>query len=146
LQITELLKYIITLTDKQLGERGIAMTTSLPDALPPVEAVSSQLQQVFINLILNSYDAMPGGGELHITGRKVNGGVEVLFEDNGPGVPAEKASSIFEPFYSTKEGGSGLGLTISYNILAAHGGTLDLVANQAPGACFRVFLPTGERT
>jgi len=145
LQITELLRYIITLTEKQLGERGIAMITNLPETLPPVDAVSSQLQQVFINLILNSYDAMPGGGELRITGREANGGIEVMFEDNGPGVAAESASSIFEPFYSTKEGGSGLGLTISYNIIAAHGGKLDLVGNQAQGACFRVFLPTGER-
>jgi two-component system NtrC family sensor kinase len=146
LQIAELLNYIMTLTEKQLGERGIAMTTNVPETLPPVNAVSSQLQQVFINLILNSYDAMPDGGELHITGREANGGIEVLFEDNGPGVAGENASSIFEPFYSTKEGGSGLGLTISYNIIAAHGGNLELVANHAQGACFRVFLPTGERT
>jgi len=145
-QIPELLGYIMTLTEKQLGERGISMTTDVPSNLPPVEAVSSQLQQVFINLILNSYDAMPRGGQLHISGRESTGGIELLFEDDGPGVEPERASSIFEPFFSTKEGGSGLGLTISYNIIAAHGGTLELVANHAQGACFRVFLPTGEMT
>ena len=130
------------MTEKQLSERGIAVITDVPETLPPVDAVSSQLQQVFINLILNSYDAMPGGGELRITGREANGGVEVLFQDNGPGVSQENASSVFEPFFSTKEGGSGLGLTISYNIIAAHGGSLELVPNGGSGACFRVFLPT----
>jgi len=144
-QITELLKYIINLTEKQLGERGIAVLTEVPKTLPEVVAVSSQLQQVFMNLILNSYDAMPGGGELCITGREANGGVEVVFQDDGPGIAQENASSVFEPFFSTKEGGSGLGLTISYNIVAAHGGSLELVPDHGKGACFRVFLPTGER-
>jgi signal transduction histidine kinase len=145
LQIAELLKYIITLTEKQLSERGIAVTTNVPEALPEVKAVSSQVQQVFMNLILNSYDAMPGGGELCITGRAVDGGVEVVFKDDGPGIPEEDASSVFEPFFSTKDGGSGLGLTISYNIVSALGGRLELVPSQGQGACFSVFLPVGER-
>ena len=145
LQITDLLQYIINLTGKQLSERGIAVRTAVPEWLPEVVAVSSQLQQVFMNLILNSYDAMPGGGELSITGRETIGGVEVVFQDDGPGILQQNASSVFEPFFSTKEGGSGLGLTISYNIIAAHGGTLELVPNHVQGACFRVFLPTGER-
>ncbi|HEY5982394.1 MAG TPA: response regulator [Anaerolineales bacterium] len=145
LQIADLLKYIINLTEKQLAERNIEIRTDVAENLPKVQAVSSQLQQVFINLILNSYDAMPGGGALRITGRAIDSGVEVLFEDNGPGVSTEIASSVFEPFFSTKDGGSGLGLTISYNIIAAHGGTLDLVPDHGEGACFRVFLPTGER-
>jgi signal transduction histidine kinase len=142
LHLGELLQYIINLTDKQLSERGIAISTDVPAQLPTVDAVSSQLQQVFMNLILNSYDAMPGGGTLRIIGRETNGGVEVLFHDNGPGISQEHASSVFEPFFSTKEGGSGLGLTISYNIIAAHGGSLDIVPNGGTGACFRVFLPT----
>ena len=58
------------------------------------------------------------------------GGVEVLFQDSGPGVAKEDASNVFEPFFSTKEGGSGLGLTVSYNIIAAHGGSLELVADH----------------
>ena len=68
----------------------------------------------------------------------------MLFRDNGPGVPQEQLTSVFEPFFSTKEGGTGLGLTVSYNIIAAHGGTLDVLGDQEDGACFRVFLPSGE--
>ncbi len=145
-QLTELLNYVVNLTRKQLTERGILVKTELPGNLPMVMAVSSQIQQVFINLILNAFDAMPKGGNLRITGRVVNGGVELLFQDNGPGVQRDNQTSIFEPFFSTKDGGTGLGLTVSYNIIMAHRGTLDLVLNHGKGACFRVFLPIGEET
>lgn len=142
-QLSDLLSYVLSLTSKQLTERGIQVKTELPPTLPPVQVVSSQIQQVFINLILNAYDAMPEGGNLRITGRIRHGGVEILFQDNGRGVTREQQSSIFEPFYSTKDGGTGLGLTVSYNIITAHGGTLELVPDHGKGACFRVFLPTG---
>lgn len=145
-QVDDLLNYVISLTSKQLTERGIHVKTELPATLPPVRVVSSQIQQVFINLILNAYDAMPEGGSLRITGRARRGGVEVLFQDSGRGITREQQSSIFEPFYSTKEGGTGLGLTVSYNIITAHGGSLELVPDHGKGACFRVFLPTGEQT
>jgi signal transduction histidine kinase len=142
--LTELVNYVVNLTHKQLTERGIQVLCELPSNLPQVLAVSSQIQQVFINLILNSYDAMPQGGILHISGRSIGNGVEILFQDSGPGVPRERESNIFEPFFSTKEGGTGLGLTVSYNIITAHRGNLELLLNHGEGACFRVFLPAGE--
>jgi two-component system, NtrC family, sensor kinase len=142
--LRELLQYIINLTQKQLNERGISVTVDMPEKTNTVLAVSSQIQQVFINIILNSYDAMLNGGEIHIRGRQTPGGVEMLFRDNGPGVASEERANVFEPFYSTKEGGTGLGLTVSYNIIAAHGGVLELVPSHGQGACFRVFLPNGE--
>lgn len=142
--LAELLTYVVNLTRNQLSERGIGVEIELPPELPAARVVSSQIQQVFINVVLNAFDAMPQGGKLQIRGRPTHGGVEILFQDNGPGVATEQASSIFEPFFSTKEGGTGLGLTVSYNILAAHGGSLELIPQLGKGACFRVFLPTGE--
>ncbi|HUH98494.1 MAG TPA: response regulator [Anaerolineales bacterium] len=142
--IPEMLNYVLSLMQKQLAERGIETKINFPSSLPPVTAVNSQIQQVLINLILNAFDAMPAGGRLAITGRSVEGGVEVMFQDSGPGVPIEEQKNIFEPFFSTKEGGTGLGLTVSYNIVTAHGGSLDLLAGQGHGACFRLFLPTGD--
>jgi signal transduction histidine kinase len=142
--VLELLKHVISLTSQQLGQRQIEMKTKLPESLPPIFAVSSQIQQIFINLILNAFDAMPAGGELEISARALNSGVEILFHDSGPGVPEDRRDNIFEPFFSTKDGGTGLGLTVSYNIVTAHGGALDLVNTSEPGACFRLFLPTGE--
>ena len=140
----ELLKHVLSLTSQQLGQRHIEVVTDLPESLPAIRAVSSQIQQIFFNLILNAFDVMPGGGTLTIQARAVDHGVEMFFEDSGPGIPEEQRTNIFEPFYSTKEGGTGLGLTVSYNIVTSHGGTLDLVDGRGTGACFRLFLPMGE--
>jgi len=143
--LSELLDYVLTLMRKQLSERGVQVKMSVSPSIVPVMAVSNQIQQVFINLILNSFDAMPNGGHLTITARSVNGGVEILFQDNGPGVPVDKQKNIFEPFFSTKDGGTGLGLTVSYNIVTAHGGILELLTSHGRGACFRLFLPAGGK-
>jgi len=141
--IGEVLMHVIGLTEQQLSKGGIKIDVNIAQSLPVVRAVGGQLQQVFINLILNSLDAMPDGGVLKIIARQVKGGVEILFQDSGLGILPEHQENIFEPFFSTKSGGTGLGLTVSYNIISAHGGTLDLVNSRGTGACFRVFLPVG---
>ncbi|HXF86651.1 MAG TPA: response regulator [Anaerolineales bacterium] len=143
--VLELLKHVLNLTSQQLSQRQIQVVTDFPDVLPPIYAVSSQIQQVFFNLILNAFDAMPSGGVLTIRAKPLEHGVELLFEDTGPGIPEDLRNNIFEPFFSTKEGGTGLGLTVSYNIVTAHGGALDLVEGSGAGACFRLFLPTGDQ-
>ncbi len=142
--LATLLRRVIKLLSSQLQKRNIQVTTRFSSTVPTILAVSSQLEQVFINLILNAYDAMPEGGELHISAHPSGDMVEVLVRDTGPGVPEENRSRIFEPFISTKKGGTGLGLTVSYGIIAAHGGSLDLVADPGPGACFKVSLPIKE--
>jgi signal transduction histidine kinase/CheY-like chemotaxis protein len=141
--VLELLKHVLSLTSQQMGQRHIEMKTDLPDSLPMIFAVNSQIQQIFFNLILNAFDVMPGGGTLAIRAKGLDNGVEIQFEDSGPGVPEELRNNIFEPFFSTKDSGTGLGLTVSYNIVTAHGGTLDLVKGNGDGACFRIFLPLG---
>jgi signal transduction histidine kinase len=143
--ILDLLQHVLSLTSQQLGQRHIQVVADLPESLPPIFAVSSQIQQIFFNLILNSLDAMPGGGEIHISARALENGIEMTFQDTGPGIPEDKRTNIFEPFYSTKEGGTGLGLTVSYNIVTSHGGKLDLIDMDEPGACFRLFLPMGDK-
>ncbi|HUE99672.1 MAG TPA: response regulator [Anaerolineales bacterium] len=143
--VLELLQHVLSLTSQQLGQRQIEVQADLPDALPAIYVVSSQIQQIFFNLILNSLDAMPAGGKLMISAREFEHGVEITFQDTGPGIPENRHNDIFEPFFSTKEGGTGLGLTVSYNIVTAHGGTLDLVNEHEPGACFRLFLPIGDK-
>src|ERR1051325_4282421 len=143
--VLELLQHVLSLTSQQLNRGHIKVETNLPDSLPALYAVSSQIQQIFFNLILNSLDAMPGGGELKVSARALEEGIEITFQDTGPGIPESHRNDIFEPFFSTKEGGTGLGLTVSYNIATAHGGTLDLVNGNEPGACFRLFLPMGVK-
>ena len=139
-----ILQHVINLMSKQFEKEEILVQVDVPEDLPAVVAVGSQIQQVLINLFLNSLDAIPAGGEIQISARAVKGGVEILVQDNGPGIPDERLPHIFEPFFSTKDGGTGLGLTVSYNIVTAHGGTLDLVEGRGTGACFRLFLPMGD--
>jgi signal transduction histidine kinase len=143
--LNEALDHVLLLMSKQLGERRIEVRRESPPDLPAVRAVGSQVQQVLLNLVLNALDAMPEGGSLEIRARSVRRGVEVTFEDSGPGIPAEQQARIFDPFFSTKQNGTGLGLTVSYNIITAHGGALEVVPGTGSGACFRLFLPSGGK-
>ena len=141
--IAEMLHYILNLMSKQLSEAGVKVRIEVPHKIVPIRAVGSQIQLVFINLILNAMDAMPGGGVLSIETRSVGKSLEITFQDEGTGIPLDKQSNIFEPFFSTKDGGTGLGLTVSYNIVTAHGGILEIIPGHGPGACFRINLPIG---
>lgn len=144
--VAALLKHVIDLLSSQLQQRGIRVTHGFSSKLPVIFAVRNQLEQVFLNLLLNAYDAMPEGGEIRVSARPVRDMVEIMFQDTGPGVPPEERARIFEPFVSTKKDGIGLGLSVSYGIIAAHGGSLDLVPDRAKGACFRITLPVkGEK-
>jgi signal transduction histidine kinase len=143
--VLELLRHVLSLTSQQLSQRHIEIKSDLPESMPTIYAVSGQIQQIFFNLILNSFDAMPAGGNLKISAQAVDHGIEIIFHDSGPGIPENRRNNIFEPFFSTKDGGTGLGLTVSYNIVTAHGGTLDLLDEREPGACFRLFLPIGDK-
>jgi signal transduction histidine kinase/FixJ family two-component response regulator len=151
-QIVDLLDHVVRLMSSQLQKQGIRVTTSWPSSLPEVMAVSSQLQQVFINLVLNAFDAMPDGGELLISVGQAGGigvsqspgAIEITFADTGPGVPVDVRDTVFEPFTSTKTGGTGLGLSVSYGIISAHGGELELDQSYETGARFRITLPVGR--
>jgi signal transduction histidine kinase len=139
-QVLDLLEHVLNLLGQQLRERNIRVTTSWPARLPSIKAISNQIEQVFINLILNAHDAMLNGGELWISIAQKRKMLEITFQDTGTGVSSDLQANIFEPFVSTK-GTSGLGLSVSYDIVTAHGGRLDLLEDRATGACFRVLLP-----
>jgi signal transduction histidine kinase len=143
--IAVLVKHVVQLLAHQLEERKIRVTTGISSKLPTIIAVKSQLEQVFINLILNAYDAMPNGGELRISARPLRDMVEILFQDTGPGVAEKDRGRVFEPFFSTKKSGTGIGLSVSYGIIVAHGGNLDLLPARGKGACFRISLPIKEK-
>jgi signal transduction histidine kinase len=89
---------------------------------------------------------MPHGGDLTISTLLARKNLEITIEDNGRGIPPEERERIFEPFFSTKAHGTGLGLAISYGIIAAHGGSLEVVGGRSQGACFRISLPAVEAT
>jgi signal transduction histidine kinase len=141
-----LVQRVVKLLYKQLEENNIQIHENLDLEIPPVYVMANQIQQVFFNIILNAMDAMPEGGDIFIESTRYDGQVEIIFEDTGPGVPAESSEQIFEPFMSTRENGTGLGLSVSYNIVDAHQGSLDLLTDRDRGACFRIRLPILERT
>jgi len=117
----------------------------LAAGLPAFQGDRVELQQVMLNLIINACEAMsgaePGSRSLTVRSRTAEGGVQVSFIDRGPGFPAGQHEKLFEPFYTTKPQGLGLGLSISRSIVAAHGGRLWGSATPGRGASFHIFLP-----
>jgi signal transduction histidine kinase len=111
--------------------------------LPPVRCFAGQLNQVFLNLLMNACDALDGRGTIRITTRAEPGGVMLRFEDDGPGMPPEVLSRIFEPFFTTKAvgKGTGLGLSLSHGIVARHGGHMEVDSRPGAGARFTIRLP-----
>jgi two-component system NtrC family sensor kinase len=131
----------------QFDETGVRVETELSDDLPVVMGDARQLQQVCLNLLTNAIQAMSaGGGVLRVRSARDGGVVRLEIVDSGPGVADHVRQHIFEPFFTTKkEGeGTGLGLSVSYGIVAAHGGSIELVESGPQGTTFRVTLPAGE--
>ena len=102
-----------------------------------------QIQQVFINLIINASEAMTDGGKLEIETKQDSGGdyIIVIFKDSGPGMPDNVIAKIFDPFFTTKEQGTGLGLSISHGIIERHGGKILLDSKPGKGTTFTISLP-----
>ncbi|MFZ5774785.1 MAG: sensor histidine kinase [Thermodesulfobacteriota bacterium] len=121
----------------------IDLTLELDETLPQVLGASGQLNQVFMNLLLNAVQAQPERGTLLLRSWRAGDRVHVLFHDSGPGIPAEVIDRIFEPFFTTKEvgKGTGLGLSISYGIIKKHQGEILVRSEPGRGAEFEIILP-----
>ncbi|UCF05245.1 MAG: cache domain-containing protein [bacterium] len=136
----------VSLLENQSLFHNIEIVKRLQQELPPVSADESQIQQVFVNIIMNAAEAMEGHGVLTVsTNTSAAGdGVEARFNDTGPGISEEDLQQLFEPFFTTKEVGygTGLGLSISHGIIERHGGTLRAESHLGEGSTFIVTLPT----
>ena len=125
----------------EIQNHEVALTLDLAHGLPPVMADRTQLQQVVVNLAVNALQAMVTGGRLVLaTGLTDAGEVQLTVTDSGPGVPAENLGQLFDSFFTTKNGGMGMGLPICRTILESHGGGIT-AANGAVGAVFTARLP-----
>lgn len=145
--LDQLLQTVLALARRRLEQAEITVSYTADDDLLPVMAAGDQLQQVFLNLILNAVDAMPDGGELQIEARQVGGQAQITFTDDGAGIDPDVLDKIFEPFFSTKHTGTGLGLAVSHGIIAEHGGHLQArspahPSAQRPGTAITVVLPS----
>ncbi len=143
--VNALLDEVLGLADAPLADSHVQIKKLYRRSLPPAPVARNNLKQVFLNLILNARDAMPDGGSLELrTGLSRKGGsrvAEISFTDSGPGIAADELPRLFEPFYTTKERGIGLGLAVSYSIVEAHGGKISVDSTPNVGTTFRVLLP-----
>jgi len=114
--------------------------------LPQVECYPQQLNQVFMNLLVNASQAMEKQGEINLTTRAVDGHVEIKVSDTGVGIPKESLSKIFDPFFTSKDvgKGTGLGLNIAYNIIQKHKGTIEVDSTVGAGTTFTIRIPADE--
>jgi signal transduction histidine kinase len=141
IDINVLLNEIVRLVEKQALKQRVEIVKSFED-LPQTLADPEQLTQAFLNLILNAIQSMPDGGQIEIR-TKFMGTDRIVVEiiDNGMGIPKEKRSKIFDPFYTTKAGGSGLGLSVTQKIIIDHHGKIEVDSEVGKGTAFTVVLP-----
>lgn len=145
----QILEEALRLEDAALQARGVRVTRTYDPGLPAVAGDPDRLLQVFLNLIRNGAEAMPNGGELTVhtrfervapqCGGRAAAAVEIV--DRGPGIPPEIREQLFNPFFTTKDGGTGLGLPISLRIVEEHGGTIEAQSQLGEGTTFRALLP-----
>jgi len=154
-ELGPLLNKVIGLVEHQVIDKGVNVKIEIPETLPALQADPDQLQQVFINLFLNSLHALPPGGTIKISAATVhdsngNGAtaaghdkLAVEFEDDGAGIPPEHISQVFDPFFTTKDigEGTGLGLSVSYGIIKDHGGEIRVESRRGRFTRFTISLP-----
>jgi PAS domain S-box-containing protein len=141
--IKSLIKDVITLISTQSIMNNVQINVHFAEELPKISCEENQLKQVFLNLIKNAIEAMPDGGRLEIHVReKEEGKISISIIDQGVGIPEDRISTLGEPFYTTKEKGTGLGLMTCYQIIEGHKGELLFRSKVNEGTTAEVILPT----
>ena len=143
--LNDVLDKTVELLKPELENRGLTVKMKRGRQLPEVPLDATQMQQVLVNLIKNAMQAMSRGGTLTLHTGEGSDGVWVSIADTGGGIPQEQIARIFEPFYTTKKKGSGLGLMIVQRIVRAHGGKIEVESRVGQGTTFRIWLPSHER-
>ncbi len=141
-QINEIVETAINLVQYDKRAKNVAIIKELEHGLPEVSCNGNQISQVFVNLILNAIDALPEGGEIKVRSILRENEVAIQFEDTGIGISKEDVTRIFDPFYTTKERGTGLGLAVSYDIIKKMNGTLSVESEVGKGSTFTITIPS----
>jgi len=146
--INELLAMTLEFFERQSSFKNVEVVRRFKSRLPHIQADLLQLQQVFMNIIINALDAMDGCGRLTLETTDENAGdcVEIRISDTGCGIAPDTIGRIFDPFFTTKEAGrgTGLGLSVSYGIIQAHHGDIRVVSAPGAGSAFTIALPKSE--
>lgn len=151
INVNDVLNKILKFSEQIIKKENIVLTINHENIDPIIRGDEELLKQVFLNLILNAIQAMPDGGNLHIEtkvfdnrrkeGDIADSKVEIKFIDTGIGIPNDYIKKIFDPFFSTREGGTGLGLVIVHNIVDVHGGSIDVESSNNRGTMFNLTFP-----
>jgi len=145
IDLIALINETLNMLRQQLKMGKIKVFKELPSGFVCIEGNPTQLQQVLVNIILNSIEAMDAGGQLIIRLEKTSCEAIIKIADTGPGIPPEVADHIFDPFYTTKTKGTGLGLSVSYGIVKEHEGEIRLESEPGKGAVFYIHLPLAPK-
>jgi len=146
--INDSIETVLSMVRQQFRKNRINLTYSPDNKLPPCLIDSRRIQQVLVNLIMNSVHAVGNMGKISITTRSENNHILIDIEDDGPGINKEILDKIFDPFFSTKDPGqgTGLGLSVSYGIIREHDGEISVQSTPGHGSCFTIILPTPEKS
>ena len=145
--LRELIEELVDFFMPTARQAKIEIKSYLPTSLPTVPLDQELFRQALLNLLLNAQQAMPDGGEITIQAEGRDNGVSLSLIDTGKGMTPEVMARVFRPFFSTKPGGSGLGLATTRKIILAHGGTIDVQSEVGRGSKFTIFLPgTAQET
>ncbi|MFY0544288.1 PAS domain-containing sensor histidine kinase [Brevibacillus sp. H7] len=140
--VRPLLEHIIALAETHAIMHNVQIAAVYEKELPLVKCEENQLKQVFLNLLKNAVEAMSGGGEVRVEVRwEQQKNLLIRFVDQGCGIAEERIPKLGEPFYTTKEKGTGLGLMVSYKIIENHGGTINVISRERKGTTFEIRLP-----
>jgi signal transduction histidine kinase len=143
--LNDLLEETISLIVRQIEKQGVELVRNYDPGRPSAEIDERQIKQALLNVLINALQAMPEGGLLRVETASTERKVSITVADTGPGIPAENVEKIFQPFFSTKHQGAGLGLSIVKRIIEEHGGSISV--ENGGGAVFTISLPrlrTGE--
>ncbi len=133
---------MMPIVDAEARKTGVDVSVDCPGDLPMLRADPAMLQQALLNLALNACQAMPGGGRLRIAGRAIRGrSVEIVVEDTGAGIAPEYLDKIFNLYFTTRQGGSGIGLSMVYRTIQLHDGEIEVQSSPGKGTAFRITLP-----
>jgi two-component system, NtrC family, sensor histidine kinase HydH len=139
--INALIEKTLSLVAVDASSTGVAVRFSPGAELPEIAVDPDRIKQVLLNLLLNALQAMPDGGELNVHTALVDGGIEVLVADSGVGIAPENLARVFDPYYTTKNDGTGLGLALSAKIVEEHGGTIRISSRPGESTEVRLTLP-----
>lgn len=143
--LSVLLQESVQFLQAEIADRGVLIEVDEPDEVPPVNADSVQVKQVFYNIIRNAVQAMGEGGLLKISLVPGDRFLALSFQDSGPGIDQDQLSQIFQPYHTTKTEGSGLGLMIVQRIMRDHGGQIEVESRPGEGTTFTLFFPREDR-